>query len=401
MTLHRAALAFSLFTAITLPSVALADNEPPIVALLLKTMEQQMKVRPSYEAIETAADGTITITGLSANVPVEGAPGSAMKMTIGEIELEEVSDEGNGLWEIGGATYSDFKLDFAGPENVAFTVDIPEMSLEDWYVREPGNAPSAIDVVRANMSTARKASSGKITVVTGGQTYSAESSEMTWDGDPATGSGKTSAKVVNIVIPEAAIAMLDTSGQLKALGYNGLALDLGGDVNMTFATDKLSFDFDVFATSRGMGTFRIGGAAADIPEAVLAELQKEGNQQPDFAKIMPQLMGIQLSRASVRFEDASITAKLIPLAAQMQGMDAQTLVANTGAMVQLGLAELKNPAFTQKAVEAVSAFLKDPKSITISAKPATSVSVQQMMAIDPANPGAAIDTLGVTITAND
>ena len=91
----------------------------------------------------------------------------------------------------------------------------------------------------------------------------------------------------------------------------------------------------------------------------------------------------------------------MPLLATMQGMDEATMVANAGAMLQLGLAELKNPAFTQKAVEAVNAYLKDPRSLTILAKPAQPVTVQQLMALDPNNPGAAIDQLGITISAND
>ena len=70
-------------------------------------------------------------------------------------------------------------------------------------------------------------------------------------------------------------------------------------------------------------------------------------------------------------------------------------------MIQLGLAELKNPAFTEKTVAAVTAFLKDPKSITITAKPAAPVAVQQLLEIDQTNPGAAIDMLGVSVTAND
>ena len=103
----------------------------------------------------------------------------------------------------------------------------------------------------------------------------------------------------------------------------------------------------------------------------------------------------------LKFEDQSITKKVIPLLARMQGMDEATMIANTGAMVQLGLAELKNPTFTQKAVEAINAYLKDPRSLTILAKPAQPVTVQQLLALDPNNPGAAIDQLGVTISAND
>jgi hypothetical protein len=85
----------------------------------------------------------------------------------------------------------------------------------------------------------------------------------------------------------------------------------------------------------------------------------------------------------------------------MQGMDEATFIANAGAMAQLGLAELKNPEFTQKAVAAISSFLNDPKSLTISAKPAAPVTVMQMMSLDPANPGAAIQQLGITVEANN
>jgi hypothetical protein len=151
-----------------------------------------------------------------------------------------------------------------------------------------------------------------------------------------------------------------------------------------------------------MATIKIGAAAGEIPAALLGELQKlEGQTQPDADTLMPLVQGIEVSRVVLRFEDRSITKKLIPLLAKMQGMDEATMVANAGAMLQLGLAELKNPDFTQKAVEAVNAYLKDPRSITILAKPAQPVTVQQIMALDPANPGAAIDQLGVTISAND
>jgi hypothetical protein len=92
---------------------------------------------------------------------------------------------------------------------------------------------------------------------------------------------------------------------------------------------------------------------------------------------------------------------VIPLVAQMQNMDEATMIANAGALVQLSLAELKNPALTQKAVEAINAYLKDPRSLTILAKPAQPITLQQIMALDPNNPGAAIDRLGVTISAND
>jgi hypothetical protein len=92
---------------------------------------------------------------------------------------------------------------------------------------------------------------------------------------------------------------------------------------------------------------------------------------------------------------------VLPLIAKMQGMDEAAMVANAGAMMQIGLMQLKNQTFTDQVVGAVNAFLKDPKSFTVSFQPAAPVKVEQIMTLDPANPGAAVDVLGVSVTAND
>jgi hypothetical protein len=155
--------------------------------------------------------------------------------------------------------------------------------------------------------------------------------------------------------------------------------------------------------SKDMAGLTFSYGASDIPIAVMAEMQaaQKSGRPPDFNMLMPQLMNVSLSGFTVRFEDASITKKVLPIIAQMQGMDQAAMVANAGAMMQLSLMQLRNQAFTDQVVAAVNSFLKDPKSFTVSFKPAAPVKVEQVMALDPANPGAAVDVLGVAVTAND
>lgn len=397
----RSALALILFTSLAGISPAFAAEEPPIVTVLLKNWESQLKVKPAYQALTTESDGSVVIDGLTVNMPVQGDTSGKMTLTIGKTRLSGVTDQGNGLFEVAKAEFTDTKMDM-GSTDVAFTISMPQSSAENWYVKALGDNPAPGDFMRANMNVAKKMSSGPITMAAAGQTFSADSYEMNWDGDPATGAGKTDFKISNIAIPEAAIAALDPSGTLKQLGYSTLSFDIGGNGNIDIATEKMGFDFDLYYAGKDIGTLKIGAGAGEIPMALIAELQKlEGQAQPDPNKFMPLVQGIQVSRVSLRFEDKSITKKLLPMLAAMQGMDEATMVANAGAMLQLGLAELKNPAFTQKAVEAVNAYLKDPQSLTIVAKPAQPVTVQQLMALDPANPGAALDQLGVSISAND
>ena len=117
--------------------------------------------------------------------------------------------------------------------------------------------------------------------------------------------------------------------------------------------------------------------------------------------MLPELQNVSFSGFTFRFEDNSITKKVMPLIAAMQGMDEAAMVANAGAMVQMGMMQLNNQAFTDQVVEAINGFLKDPKSLTISLKPAAPVKVIDLMTLNPANPGEAIEKLGVGVTAND
>ena len=85
----------------------------------------------------------------------------------------------------------------------------------------------------------------------------------------------------------------------------------------------------------------------------------------------------------------------------MQGMDEAMLIGNVTAALQLGLAALGNQAFTSEVVNSVATFLKDPKSLSLALRPARPVTIQELMALDPSKPGAAIDLLGIHVTANN
>lgn len=400
MTIQRTVLAFSFFSTVAFLPSAQAQDVPPVVQAIFKSWETQYKIKPQFKAI-SADGGAITVDGISASIPVEDAPGSSVVLGMGKLELQNVSDQGNGLFEIGNATYSDVKMEIVST-GLSFSVSIPKGQAEGWYVKVLGDNPTPAEKFRASMNVSRKADTGPISVSIMGQTITSDGARSTWDGDPVTGSGKTSGKLTNIVIPESAVAALDQSGMLKQLGYPSLTFDVGGEGTISNDSTNFGMDFDGYFAAKDVGNLKMGFAVGSVPLEFIQKLQEtEAGKEPDFAAFMPQIQGINFGRLLLRFEDSSITKKLLPMAAAMQGMDEKTLVANAGAMLQLGLAELKNPAFTEQVVKAVSAYLQDPKSITISLKPAAPVQVQQLMAMDPANPGAAINTLGVSVTAND
>lgn len=397
-TLRAAVFLLLAATALT----AQAQDVPPVVSAIFKSWETQLRATPAYDKIETDSSGNVTISNLAATIGVQD-PNTTVKLTIGSIALENVAAETDGLIGVGTATFSDTKVEFAGPDNKSFIIEIPKSGAEDWYVAVLGANPTPLQAFRATMGIAKKMTSGEIKITAEGQTFAAKGVETAWSGDPVTGAGKTTMSLNDLVIPESALAIMDPSGQLKALGYSDITLNLKGDGELSVAGDNFGMTGTFGVSGKDMASFTFSYGASDIPIAVMAEMQaaQRTGRPPDFNALMPQLMNVSLSGFKIRFEDASITKKLLPLIARMQGMDEAAMVANAGAMMQLSLMQLKNQAFTDQVVGAVNTFLKDPKSITLSLAPAAPLKVQQIMTLDPANPGAAVDLFGASVTAND
>jgi hypothetical protein len=397
MLIRRTACVLILFSALTSANPAAAQDVPPVVTALLKSFETSYQSKPTYKSVN-ADGGNVTIEGLEANMAPQGGTGTA-KFTVAKIELEEVTDEENGIIEVGSATYTDTKIEIAD-QGMAFSVAIPEGTVEDWYLKSLGDNPTPADKLRASLSIARKASTGPITITAAGQTVTADSYQMTWDGDPATGSGKIDGKITNIAIPESVLALADPTGTLKNLGYSSLSFDIGGAGTISNDGNQFGMDLDGYYAGKDIGTFKMGFAVAGISMELIEAMQKlEPNADP--SALLPLAQSANFSRLVIRFEDSGITGKLIPLAAQMQGTDPQTMIANAGAMVQIGMSALNAPALTEQVVKAVSAYLADPRSITVSLKPASPLGISQLMTISPADPAAAVNMLGVNVTAND
>jgi hypothetical protein len=392
---------FLLLASSNLSVPAYAEDVPPVVTAIFKSWET-VKATPTYGKLETDSDGNVTITNLSATIPAKDA-GPEVQLTIGEVKLNDVSDEANGIIDVGSIKASDAKADINLGDGKNFVVEIPESSSEGLHLRVAVDNPTPQQAFLASYSMADKASAGPIKITAMGQTITSDGYEATWDGDPATGSGKINFTLKNIAIPEAAVAAFDTTGQMKLLGYGDLSFDVSGGGEIKVTADKFGFTSTFTYSGKDIGAFNMALDANDIPMAAMAEMQKaqKESREPDMAALMPQLMNVSFGQFKLRFEDASITKKLLPVIAKMQGMDEAMMISSAGAMVQLGMMQLKNQALTDQVVGAVNAFLKDPKSITVAMKPAQPVAVQNLMALNPADPAAAITMLGVSVTAND
>jgi len=401
MTLFRKTLvAACLTSAALIPGLAQADDAPPAVQAFLDNLQRQTSAKPAYDSLKVDG-GNVSITNLSLTKGAkDGNP--ALSAKTAQVNFTDITDKGDGLWQIGKATFTGTTVELLS-KDANVTATVPNAMAEGWYVRAIPATPTAKDELLSTLTFASKMSSGPVSVTSQGQTVTIDGIDSTWNGDPVTGTGKFSLKVSNVAVPETTLALFDTGNMWKQLGYNGLNFDISTDGDLTPSGDNLAYSFNLSLGARNVATLSVNAAVDNLPVSAYAQMLKDqmSGKGIDFAAMAPQLQGVEIKGGSVRFEDASITKKMLPLVAKMQGMDEQVLLASIPPTIQLTLVQLQNEALTKQAVDAVTRFLADPKSLAISVKPAAPMKVSDFSTLDPAKPGDAVTKLGVTVTANE
>jgi hypothetical protein len=197
---------------------------------------------------------------------------------------------------------------------------------------------------------------------------------------------------------------------IDALGYQTITggIQVAGTWNPT--DGKMAFtQYDMKVDNAGtLGmTFDLGGYTPAFLKS-LQDLQKKMAEQPAGADNSAQgmamlglLQQLTFNSAQIKFSDDSLTGKVLDYTAKQQGVSAADLANQAKAIVPFMLAQLNNPELTAQASAAIGAFLDNPKSLTISAKPAAPVPFAMLMASGMGNPAELPKQLGVTVTAND
>jgi hypothetical protein len=393
--------AAGLSAAAILPALAQQTEAPPAVRAFLTNLERQTTIKPAYDALTSDGSGNATIVNLRLVQPAAGDT-PALTVKLGEVTFSGITEESPSLYQVGKAAFNNITVDVSGKDGT-FTASIPQAGAEGWYIRALGENPTPVEQLLATSSFARKMNSGKISFSANGQAVTVDGAETTWDGDPNTGAGTFNLKISNIAIPEPMVALMDQGGMLKQLGYTSLSFDVTSLGNMTVAGDNVGYSFKLGIAGRDIASISMGADLADIPLNVYAAIMKAHSEgkEPDYDALMPQMQNILFNGASFRFEDRSIVNKVLPMVAAMQGMDEKTFRASIGPMAQLALVQFQNEAFTKQATEAIAAFFADPKSLTLTARPASALKVSEFAVMDPNKPGDAISRLGLSVTAND
>jgi hypothetical protein len=116
--------------------------------------------------------------------------------------------------------------------------------------------------------------------------------------------------------------------------------------------------------------------------------------------MMGLMQQLSYNGASIRFDDAGITAKVLDYAGKQQGVDGKQFAQSIKGMLPMMLAQMNMPDLQKQIVDAANAYLDAPKSIEVSAKPAQGLPFPQIMGAAMGNPADLAKTLNVKVTAN-
>lgn len=376
-------------------SLALAGSayalDGNVVAERLKSTYAKQGGTLSFESVTT--DGSnIVLKGTKV-----GAAGVDEQFTAGEITLRNVTETDRG----------GFRIETLALADGAHSIEEGTISVAGFeiggLVLPPETSTDPLD----GFLFYENAKIDKIDVTIDGKPF-VELSDMLTTMSPLTKDAPVdfTSKIGSMNVDLTSTDDQETLKALTDLGYQKFSgrMDMTGSWNPSdgrMKADKMDFTLDDGGTF-GM-TFDISGYTMDFIKGLQdAQALAEKSDDGDAAgmAMLGLMQQLTFNSASIRFDDASLTNKLLDYFAKQQGMERTDLINQSKMMVPMLAAQLKNANFAAQVSEAVGKYLDDPKSIEIRATPQSPVPMALLAATGYAQPETLVDTLGVTVMAN-
>ncbi len=351
----------------------------------------------TYDGVEVDGD-TVTVKG--AALKVAAKPDQTVK--IGDVTMDGVEENDDGGYYVETVTLPDVNVSDAEASVSAKDIAIGGMSI-------PANAGGG---TINDILLYETAGTGPVVVtVKGKQVFSMEESEGNltkqendagFDFDGTLGGLKADLSLVEDAKSKDAIEKLgltSLSGEVTIKGSWELA-------SGNFKLDEYAIDFANIG--RLNLSLEISGYTLEFFKAMQEAVKtaeanpnkEEANQAMGLA-MMGMMQQLTFNGAQIRFDDATITKKVLDYAGAQQGVSGEQLAQSLKGLVPIMLAQLNVPELQNQVTTAVNSYLDAPKSLTISAEPANPVPFPMIMGAAMGAPNTIPSVLGVKVTAND
>ena len=191
-------------------------------------------------------------------------------------------------------------------------------------------------------------------------------------------------------------AAVDAGGQLatqlKAMGYDKLTLGFYGSGSLDEASGDLALN-EITIAGTDLGTITVAGTFGGLTTDVIKELKQPNPPQDALGKVT-------LKQASVYYGDASLAGRIIAEQAKQMGQEPAAFVSQITGALPLLLSAIGNQPFQDKLSQGLTTFLKDPKNLTITAKPANPIALMEILATSQTAPQTLPDVLKADVVVN-
>ncbi|MEN9895213.1 MAG: hypothetical protein RIR97_1065 [Pseudomonadota bacterium] len=344
-------------------------------------------------------DGTtVTIN----SVKFSGSGDSSEALALGDIVFSGVKESDTGGYDVETVKFMD--VDYSDAEKNGVTVRA--IAIDGLVI--PGKAdPSTLDGSVLYTS----AHTGPISIRNKGvEVVLADSIESTMSIADDQSTVDTTLKLTGLK----ADMTQDNDPKTKELVEKLELQTITGDVNLEgsweIATGKIdvsTFAIDLAKIGRLEFAFTLSGYTTDFIKGMNEAIKlsnenadKAAGQQAMGMSMMGLMQQLTFEGALIRFDDASITQRLLAYFGQQQGMSAEDMAKSLSGMIPIMMAQLNVPDLQNQVTEAANTFLADPKSVEISALPEKPVPFPQIMGAAMGAPTSIPALLGVTVTAN-
>ena len=146
--------------------------------------------------------------------------------------------------------------------------------------------------------------------------------------------------------------------------------------------------------------FDIAGYTMEFNESLQTMMIEEGENEDAEAAMLALMRQLTVHSAKLRFDDNSLTNRVLEFIAAQQGMKPSDIVNQIKAILPFALAQLNDPEFAAEITAAVSTYLDDSRSIEISVEPGAPLPIATLIAGARSAPEQLPNQLGVKVTAN-
>ncbi|OBZ96199.1 membrane protein [Pararhizobium polonicum] len=351
----------------------------------------------AYENV--AVDGsTVTLTGVS--VKSAAAPDKAFK--VGDVTLEGVEESDNGGYYVETVTLPDVDVTEEDTAVTAKDITIGGLSI-------PGNPAGGTinDIVLYE-----SAGAGPVTVsVKGKQVFSMEESAANLTKQESDAGFDFDATLSGIKADLSNVEDAKSKDAIEKLGLTTLSGEMTMKGSWEVASGNVALEeyaFDFTNVGRLALSLDFSGYTLEFMKSVQEAMKaaetnpnKEEANQAMGLSMMGLIQQLTFNSASLRFDDATITKRVLDYIGAQQGVTGDQLAQSLKGMVPLMMAQLNVPELQNQVSTAVNSYLDAPKSLTISAEPASPVPLPMILGAAMGAPNTIPSVLGVKVTAND